>query len=294
MNLDNLILGIIYIAVFFLLFFAGKIIYNLLHREFDLNKELVENDNPAVCLGITGYYAGLVMCLGGAVAGPSNGLTADLMDLATYGILGIILLNISIYLCDWIILYKFKVKDELLRDRNQGTGAVIFGVALASGFIIYGSVSGEGGNIWTAIAFWLMGQVLLFAAAWFYNLITPFDIQKEIEKDNVAAGISFAGALIAVGIVVGLSAEGDFVSWQQNIFEFLSYAAVGLVSLPLVRFLTDKLLLPGVKLSDEITGLRWDNSTKKLATEERGPNIGAAYIEAFAYIAGAFVIYWCI
>ncbi len=289
MNPDNLILGIIYIAVFFLLFFAGKIIYNLLHREFDLNKELVENDNPAVCLGITGYYAGLVMCLGGAVAGPSNGLTADIIDLFVYGILGIVLLNISIYLCDFIILYKFKIKDELLRDRNQGTGAVIFGVALASGFVIYGSVSGEGGNIWTASVFWLMGQILLFAAAWFYNLITPYDIQKEIEKDNIAAGISFAGALIAVGIVVGLSAEGEFVSWQKNIFEFLSYAAVGLISLPVVRFLTDKLLLPGVKLSDEITGLHPDKSVEK-----RGPNIGAAYIEAFAYIAGAFVIYWCI
>ncbi len=289
MSPDNLILGIIYITVFFLLFFAGKIIYNILHREFDLNKELVENDNPAVCLGITGYYAGLVMCLGGAVAGPSNGLASDLMDLMVYGILGIVLLNISIYLCDFVILYKFKVKDELLRDRNQGTGAVIFGVALASGFIIYGSVSGEGGNIWTASVFWLMGQILLFAAAWFYNLITPFDIQKQIEKDNVAAGISFAGALIAVGIVVGLSAEGDFVSWQANILEFLSYAAVGLISLPIVRFLTDKLLLPGVKLSDEIIGLRSDKSIEK-----RGPNIGAAYIEAFAYIAGAFVIYWCI
>jgi len=289
MNPDNLILGIIYIAVFFLLFFAGKVVYNFLHREFDLNKELVENDNPAVCLGITGYYAGLVMCLGGAVVGPSNGLAADIMDLFAYGILGIVLLNISIYLCDFIILYKFKIKDELLRDRNQGTGAVIFGVALASGFVIYGSVSGEGGNIWTASVFWLMGQVLLFAAAWFYNLITPYDIQKEIEKDNVAAGLSFAGALIAVGIVVGLSAEGEFVSWQENIFEFLAYAVVGLVSLPVVRFLTDKLLLPGVKLSDEITGLHPDKSVEK-----RGPNIGAAYIEAFAYIAGAFVIYWCI
>ncbi len=289
MNPDNLILGIIYISVFFLLFFAGKIIYNLLHREFDLNKELVENDNPAVCLGITGYYAGIVMCLGGAIAGPSNGFIPDLMDLAVYGILGIVLLNISIYFCDLVILYKFKVKDELLRDRNQGTGAVIFGVAFASGFIIYGSVSGEGGTIWTASAFWFMGQILLFVAAWFYNLITPFDIQKEIEKDNIAAGISFAGALIAIGIVVGLAAEGDFVSWQENIFSFFSYAAVGLVSLPLVRFLTDKLLLPGVKLSDEITGLRTDGSI-----EERGPNIGAAYIEAFAYIAGAFVIYWCI
>lgn len=56
-----------------------------------------------------------------------------------------------------------------------------------------------------------------------------------------------------------------------------------------MRTLTDRLLLPGVKLSDEIIGLKADKSI-----EERGPNTGAAYIEAFAYIAGAFIIFWCI
>jgi uncharacterized membrane protein YjfL (UPF0719 family) len=224
MTPDNLVLGIIYVAAFFILFLAGKITYNFLHREMDLNRELAENDNPAVCLGITGYYAGLVMCLGGAVAGPSNGLASDLIDLAVYGLLGIVLLNISIFLCDKVTLYKFKVKDELLMDRNQGTGAVLFGVALASGFIIYGSVSGDGGGVVTAVVFWLIGQILLFVAAWFYNLITPFDVQDEVGKDNVAAGIAFAGALIAMGIVVGLSAEGDFVSWHESIVEFLSYS----------------------------------------------------------------------
>ena len=289
MTLDSLMFGLIYIAVFFLLLFAGKIFYNILHKEFDLNKELVENDNPAVSLAVTGYYAALVLSIGGTVVGPSHGLASDLIDLVMYGVLSIVLLNISVFLCDWIILRKFKIKDELLRDRNQGTGAVLFGVCVASGFIIFGSVSGRGGSIWTAVCFWLMGQILLVLAAKIYNIITPFDIHEEIEKDNVAAGISMCGAIIAVGIVVGLAAEGDFVSWQENIPDFISYAVLGLVSLPFIRLLTDWILVPGVKLSDEIIGLKPDKSI-----EQRGPNVGAAYIEAFAYIAGAFIIYWCI
>jgi len=197
--------------------------------------------------------------------------------------------GLSSFICGLFILTKFKINDELLRDRNQGTGAVVFGVLLASGFVIYGSVSGTGGTVWTAIGFWALGQLLLVVAAFLYNFILPFDLHMEIEKDNVPAGVSFAGALIAMGIVVGLAAEGDFVSWGESLPTFLAYALIGLVSLPLLRFLTDWLLLPGVKLSDEIVGLKPDKSR-----EERGPNLGAAYIEAFSYIAGAYIIYWCI
>ncbi len=289
MTIDGLILGILYFIVFFILFFVGKLCYNLLHRDYNLNIELVENDNPAVSLAVTGYYAGLVLALGGAIVGPSHGLLRDLIDLTRYGLLSILLLNLSSYLCDWVILYRFKIKDELLRDRNQGTGAVLFGTSVASGFVIYGAVSGVGGGMDTAVVFWAMGQVLLLVASKVYNFILPFDLHAEIEKDNVAAGVSFCGALIAMGVVVGLAAEGDFISWRDNITTFIAYAMTGLVSLPFIRMLTDTLLLPGVKLSDEITGFKKDKSV-----ETRGPNIGAAYIEAFSYIAGAFIIFWCI
>lgn len=193
--------------------------------------ELVENDNPAVSLAVTGYYAGLTLCLGACIVGPSKGIFIDLINLFMYGFLSIILLNISSFICDKIILYKFKIKDELIRDRNQGTGAVVFGTSLASGFVIYGAVSGENGSIWTALAFWIMGQVLLIAATFVYNAITSFSIHEEIEKDNTAAGVAFSGALISMGIIVGLSAEGDFISWRQNTSTFVLYALVGLVSL---------------------------------------------------------------
>ena len=289
MNLDHLLTGMVYMAVFFVLFALGKVVYNLLHRDFDLNREMVENDNPAVSLAVTGYYAGLVLAIGAAIVGPSAGFTADLMDLVIYGVLSIVLLNLSSFVCDLFILSRFKIRDELLRDRNQGTGAVVFGTLVASGFVVYGSVSGAGGTIWTAMGFWALGQVLLIVAALVYNFILPFDLHQEIERDNVAAGVAFAGALIAMGVVVGLAAEGDFVSWGESLPTFLAYALTGLVSLPFLRYLTDRLLLPGVKLSDEIVGLRPDRTR-----EERGPNVGAAYVEAFAYIAGAYIIYWCI
>jgi uncharacterized membrane protein YjfL (UPF0719 family) len=281
MSLDTIISGIILLVAFYIIFLIGKFVFDFLHKDFKLTIELVEKDNPAMALTVVGYYGGLVLGIGGILAGPASGLVDDLLDLALYGLLSIILLNVSYFVCDKLILNKFKVNDELIRDHNQGTGAVMAGVSIASGFIVFGSVSGHGGTLWTAVAFWAIGQVVLVITAKLYNLITPFDIHAEIEKDNVAAGVSFAGALVAMGAIIGLAAEGEFESWTTDLPGYLAYAVIGLILLPVVRFLTDKILLPTVKLSDEIAG-------------QETPNVGAAYIEAFAYIAAAFVIYWCV
>jgi len=54
---------------------------------------------------------------------------------------------------------------------------------------------------------------------------------------------------------------------------------IGLLILPVVRFVTDKILLPGQNLTDEIVN-------------QEKPNIGAAIIEAFAYIGGSALIIW--
>lgn len=281
MIIDSLITAIILIAIFYVLFFIGKLAHSLLHREYNLTDELVEKDNPAVALAVTGYYFGLVLSIGGSLVGYEQGIAEDILDLCMYGFLSIILLNISWFLCDKVVLYKFKVSDELIQDRNQGTGAVSFGISIASGLVIYGAVAGEGGSIWTSVVFWAIGQAILILASFVYNFITPYDIHEQIEKDNVAAGVSFGGALIAIGIIVGLSAERDFESWTEDLPVFIMISLLGLALLPLIRFLTDKILLPTVKLTDEI------------ATQEK-PNVGAAYIEAFSYIAGSFIVYWCV
>ena len=281
MKLDTIITGLILIAAFYVLLLIGKVVNDLLHREYRLNFELVEKDNAALALAMAGYYFGLVLAIGGALVGPGVSIIDDLMDLCIYGLLGIVLVNVSWYICDKLILFRFKVSEELIRDHNQGTGVVSAGVSIASGFIIFGSVQGEGGSIWTVIGFWAIGQVILILAGLIYNLITPYSIHDEIEKDNVAAGVSFAGALVAIGAIIGFAAESDFESWAINLPDYLGYAALGLALLPLIRLLTDKVLLPTVNLTDEIAG-------------QQKPNVGAAYIEAFSYIAAAFIIYWCI
>ena len=278
MSLDQIILAIVYLLAVFVVFFIGKWAFDLRNRGYNLQHELLQNDNFALALNVAGYYSGLVIALGGVLYGPSITLTDDLIDIGFFGIIAIVLLNLTGIINDKVILYKFNNEKEIIADRNAGAGAIEGANYLASGLLVSGAISGEG-DLLTAAAFWLLGQGVLIIAAKVYNLITPYDLHEEIERDNVAVGIAFAGLLVAFGLIIRAGIFGDFISWEENLWTLASITGVGLVFMPFVRLFTDKMLLPGARLTDE------------LVNQEK-PNVGAGVIEAFSYIAAALLLGW--
>lgn len=274
-----------YVFGAFIMFFIGKLVYDLLHKKIDVKSELVEKDNFAFSIAHTGYLVGLLLAIGSSIVGPSNGILTDFIDMAIYGGMSIILLNLSIIICDKVILRKFSVYKEIIEDQNEGTGVVEAAVAVASGLIIFGAVSGESGGIahgiLTAVVFWAVGQVVLILTSIIYNLTLSYNVFEEIEKDNVAVGVAFAGILVAIANLIRFAVSGDFISWSESFANIGIELIIGLLLLPVVRFLADRVLLPGRKITDE------------LVNQEK-PNIGVALIEAFAYIGGSVLITWCI
>ncbi len=208
-----------------------------------------------------------------------------MIEIGVYGVLAIILLNISIFISDKLILSRFSVRKEIIEDQNEGTGVVEGAVSTASGLIIFGAVTGESTSlafgILTAVVFWLVGQFALILITYIYNVITPYDIHEHIEKDNAAVGIGFAGAIIAIGNLICFGISGTFEGWLETFTGAGLEILAGIVLLPVMRFFTDKILLPGERLTDEIVN-------------QEKPNIGAAIIEAFAYIGGSVLITWCL
>lgn len=281
MTLDQIIAALLYLVSVFILFFIGKLVYGLFNRRIDLKDELVKKDNFALALAVTGYYFGLIIALGGVLASDSEGLMIDLAEIFFYGIISILLLNLSVYINDKVILSKFDNEKEIIEDQNAGTGIVEAANHIAIGMVIYGAMSGDYGGWHTAGVFWVLGQIVLIIASIVYRRILPFDLHAEIEKDNVAVGVAFAGVLIAIGNIVRIGAAGDFISWEYNLTTFFGFVLFGLILLPVLRFATDKVLLPGEKLTDE------------LVNQEK-PNVGAAALEAFSYIGASFLVGWVI
>lgn len=283
--LNAFLLFLIYLGASLVLLYIGKWFFKLRHGKAEVQDQLVEKDNLAFSLAYVGYFAGLIMAVGSAVYGPTYGLVNDLIYMGIFGLLAVVLLNLSSLMIDRINLRKFSIWKEINVDRNAGTGVLEGANYFASGLIIFGAITGESGDlvfgILTAIVYWLIGQFLMLVVTALYDKIVNFNLKAEIERDNAAAGIGFAGAIIAIANLVRNGLMGDFETWQDTLLEVAYEAGIGLVFLPIIRTLVDRILLPGRSLSDEI------------ARQDK-PNNGAGLVEAMAYIGGSVLIVWCI
>ena len=276
MSVDQILPGFIYLAVILALLVVGKWVYDALHRSFSLRTELIENDNLAAALAVAGYYLGLVVVLVGVVSGPASfSLLDDVIGLVIFGLLGIVLLNLSGLINDKVVFSKFAIEREIVEDRNAGVGALEGANYVAVGLITAGAMSGEGGLL-SGLVFWIAGLAALIVAGMLYDRITSYDLHDEIEKGNVAVAAAVAGVLIGFGNIIRLAGEGDFVSWNESLTEFGYYTVVGLILLPFIRLVADKVLLPGARLSDELL--------------QEQPNLGVGVIEGVSYLAASMLI----
>jgi len=277
-TIDNLITALIYLFVSFVLFFIGKKVYQLIHKGVNVDQELVENDNLAFSFANVGYYIGLVIVISAVYSGEGLGhIIDDLIEVCIYGLLSIALLNISILIFDKLILRKFSIKKEIVQDQNVGVGILEAAICIANSLVIYGVITENHDNFIEIFVLWIISQFVLGLVSVVYNKITPYDIYEHIEKDNIAVGIGFSGAIIAVANLIRYGAQMEADSWIIVGENFLLETGIGLLLLPLARFLTDKILLPKRKLTDEIIN-------------QEKPNNGAAIIEAFSYIGGSILI----
>lgn len=273
---SQLISGSSFLLLFVVVFFVSKFVNDFL-VPYSIDEQLTTHDNPALAISLSGYLLATIIIYIGALLGPSEGLVKDLMNVAIYSGIGIVLLNVSRFINDKILLKRFSNTKEIVEDRNIGVGAVQFGSYVASGLIIAGSIYGEGGGIITSLVFFLLSQVVLLIFSKVYNLITPFDLYKELEEDNGAAGIAFGGTLVALGIILLASIAGAFVSWKDSLLSFGITATIGLIALPIFRIFFDKLILSKSDLNHEIANDR---------------NIGAGLLEMTIAIGLSAILFF--
>ncbi len=242
---------------------------------YKINEELAQNDNFAIALAMSGYYLATSAIFMGSLFGPSQGFLKDLTLVGGYSLLGLVFLNLARWLNDKIILTKFCDTEHLVKEHNLGVGAVHFGIYVATGLVAAGAVSGEGGGVLSAVIFFALGQISLFLFSFIYDFFTPYHIHEELEKKNIAAGVAFGGTLIALGIIILNGSSGNFVNWQEDLLLFGITNVTAFVFLPIVRWVMNKLVIPGHSLSREI---------------KEDQNIGAGLLEATIAISFAIIL----
>lgn len=273
MDRPMLVLALLAEALF-LVWLAKQLWGVVLRRNVD--QELTTHDNPALAITLAGYFFGVFIALSGVLAAPSQGFTQDLLASGAFGLAGVGVLFLSLFGAPFV--GGVKLGRDILENHNVGAGMVLFANFVATGLIYAGAVMGEGNGLmaWvTLFAFQLLGQVTLAAMAHLFEFITPFDLHAEItEKRNVAAAVGYAGALIAVGLILHNAVKGDFISWSTDLRSYALYCLPLLLLWP-VR----KLVVDGVMLS-------FKNLDHEIAVDR---NVGAGLIEATVYVGFALL-----
>ena len=242
--------NLLYIVIFFFVVCLTKLVYNL-SVPYNTFTEIADKQNRAIAISVSGFSLAIAIIYCAVVAGPSSGLFNDVVNVIMYTIVGIFLLIFSRFINDKVLLHSFCNHQQLGEHQNVAVGISQAGCYLASGLIIAGAVTGEG-TLWSALIFYVLGQLLLIIATKVYDWITPFELLTELKKQNSAAALSFAATLVAIGIILLHALIGTFESWQSSLILFAQDALIALVLLPIIRILVDKVMFPVVNLNQSI------------------------------------------
>ena len=212
-SLTKIVVNIPHFAFLLIGLFIAKYFFDLT-TPYKFNDELTEKDNTAFGVCLSGYLVGTGIALTGVLFGTSELLTKDNLIGIVIGLVAvIILMRLSVVINDLAILYRFSITKELIQDRNVGTGFVVAGSCIATGLMLNGVLSGHSENLLLSIRdiaiYWALGQVILIIGGFLFQLITRYDLHKIIgDEDNIPAGISFGGFLVALGIITRNSLFG--------------------------------------------------------------------------------------
>jgi uncharacterized membrane protein YjfL (UPF0719 family) len=264
------------------IFWVAQAAYQYLFRRWDLNLELFVRDNVAVAIALVGYYFGIVIALAGVFDKAPQSWLAQLTTLVSYGAMVVLLMLAGAWVGDRWILRHCDAAREIQDEQNTGAAAVEAGIHIANGLILSSAIGGQTGTWWVALVCWLLGLGVLVLVSRLYPLITRYSVFGEIrQRNNPAAGVALAGLLIATGNIVRIALRPEFDTWSTSLPQYGILLGICLLALAFIHWLADWVLVPGVKISDEIVN-------------QAVPNLGVGFIAAFAYIGGSFLIGWAL
>lgn len=277
--------SVVYFLVTLIVFFVAKKSFDLL-APYDVSAQLTREDNKAVALAFAGYLFAVGGVLVSVLSVDANEnlaesvLLAWALDIAStvaWCVGGIALIHAARLVNDKVLFRTFRNVKEIVEDRNIGTGAVEAGSYIGSGLIIQAALAGESdsviGGVLSAVSLFVVGQILFMAFGALYQRTTRFDIHAEIEKDNVAAGISVGLNMTAIGVLLS-----GYITYSSSLPGLALWFVLGVFLLIVSRYMVDKFMLPGDLLDEEIA---------------RDRNWGAAFVEGISALTVALIVNAC-
>jgi len=186
-----------------------------------------------------------------------------------HALLVVILVYLSRYLNDWLILYHFSNNREVVQEKNAAVAVVEGATYLASAYVIAGAFYDWENGPWIALVWFFIGQVMLILLALLYR-VAGKGVDAALDEQNLAVGISLASFLLSGGMVCGAVISGPSQGWRSDMITIALYLSAWVFLMLMAHFISDKLTFRSSRLGEEVM-------------EQR--NIAAALFKAVIFIS---------
>lgn len=234
---------------------------------YDPVNEMMFRDNPALGIRYALFVVAVVFALLGIFDRSQGDSGAWLFT--QHALLAVLLIYLSRYLNDWLILYHFSNNREVVQEKNIAVAVVEGATYLASAYVIAGAFYDWENGLTIALVWFFIGQLLLIALAALYR-VAGRAVDTSLDEKNLAVGISLGSFLLSGGMVCGAVISGPSQGWRDDILIVALYLASWVLLMLIVHFVSDRLTFRSSRLGDEIV-------------EQR--NIAAALFKAVIFLA---------
>ena len=250
---------------------------------------------------MAGFFLAMVLGLLGGLVIEGRLWWEQLQDLLVTWVVvsGVLLANDQIV--SRFVLRGLDCNRAVAEQANLAVAVVRAAANVATALVLSGALHDDA-DIGMRFVWVLIGQAALIGLSLGYQALTRYDDVAEVRRKNVAAALPMAGVLLAVAIVVEASIRGtvfvaanalpdtDFVlpvsiyervdrvaqaSFGADLAALVLELSVASVLIVALRWLGDKLLLPGASYHDEIA---------------RDKNAGVGFIEGATYVAAGIAV----
>ena len=216
---------------------------------YDPVNEILLRNNSALGIRYAFYVIAVVFALLG-IFDRAQG-DSGVVEFALHALLAALLIHLSRYLNDWLILYDFNNNREVIQEQNVAVSIVEGATYLASAYVISGAFYDWESGLWIAVIWFSIGQLLLIVLALLYRAVTR-GVAEALDNQNTAIGISLGGFLLSGGIVCGAVISGPSRGWQHDFIVVITYILIWLALMVIAHFLSELLVFRSSRLSDEI------------------------------------------
>jgi uncharacterized membrane protein YjfL (UPF0719 family) len=229
-----------------------------------------------------GFIAGAAFVVTSAIRGCVHGedWKADLLWTAVFGGSALVLFAAVGFLGVRVLLAS-RLPAEIARG-NVAAGVAAGAHLAATGIIVASCFYGDDvTELGVSAVFFVIAQLTLHAFVILFRMLTLYADDEEVMGENVAAAVSYAGAVLAIAIVVGHAAEGEFEGWGVSLRAYGIALASALVLYPVRQLVVQTLVL---RQPFSLRGGALD----QLVARER--NVGISAVEAVSYVSTAVLL----